>query len=205
MAVAKPDPNYRAVNLGVLISILSSWLAWTMICAEIPMVAATNGTFPSWFAKKNKNGAASSALWISSALMQIVVLLVYFANNAWLALLAISAITVLPAYFASSLYLAKVCINGEYRKRQGERLIIALISGMIGAIFCLFMVYASEITYVAMTPFILTAGVPFYIWARKEDKDVTALFSWAEMVALITLLILDLIVIGLIYSGMISL
>ncbi|WP_337230407.1 amino acid permease, partial [Proteus terrae] len=25
------------INIGVLVSVLTSWLAWTMICAEIPM------------------------------------------------------------------------------------------------------------------------------------------------------------------------
>lgn len=193
------------VNLGVLISILSSWLAWTMICAEIPMVAATNGTFPTWFAKKNDKGSASSALWISSALMQLVVLIVYFANNAWLALLAISAITVLPAYFASSLYLAKMCLDGKYKEARADGRVLALISGVIGAVFCLFMLYASEIEYVAMTPFLITAGIPLYIWARKQNKDADVLFNRREMGALILLLLIDLLVVFLLYSGEIAL
>lgn len=193
------------INLGVLISILSSWLAWTMICAEIPMVAATNGTFPSWFARKNKNGAAASALWISSFMMQAVVLLVYFANHAWLALLAISSITVLPAYFASSLYLAKLCVNGEFRRRQPEGHAIALASGVIGAMFCLFMLYASEVRYIAMTPLLLTLGVPLFVWARKQDKGARALFSKPELITLICLLLLDVFVAFLLHRGAITL
>ncbi|HGZ2060935.1 TPA: amino acid permease, partial [Escherichia coli] len=85
------------IILGVLISVLTSWLAWTIICAELPMVAAQNGTFPKPFSKKNVKGSASVSLYISSAFMQIVVLLVYFSNDAWLAMLAISTLTVLPA------------------------------------------------------------------------------------------------------------
>lgn len=50
------------INIGVLVSVLTSWLAWTMICAEIPMAAAQNGTFPKAFSVKNKNGAASTSL-----------------------------------------------------------------------------------------------------------------------------------------------
>ncbi|WMO51525.1 hypothetical protein PCS93_04515 [Escherichia coli] len=42
--------------LGVLISVLTSWLAWTIICAELPMVAAQNGTFPKPFSKKKCEG-----------------------------------------------------------------------------------------------------------------------------------------------------
>ena len=68
-----------------------------MICAEIPMAAAQNGTFPKAFSVKNKNGAASTSLWVSSLFMQLVVFVVYFSNNAWLTMLAISALMVLPA------------------------------------------------------------------------------------------------------------
>lgn len=193
------------VNLGVLISILSSWLAWTMICAEIPMVAANNGTFPTWFARKNKNGAASSALWISSLIMQTVMLLVYFANHAWLALLAISAITVLPAYFASSLYLVKICLNGQYSKLKYEGYHVALLSGIIGMIFCLFMLYASELKYVAMTPFLITAGIPFYIWARNQSNDSAPVFNRYELLALLSLFFIDLVVVYLFYLKIIIL
>ena len=38
------------------------------------------------FSKKNVKGSASVSLYISSAFMQIVVLLVYFSNDAWLAI-----------------------------------------------------------------------------------------------------------------------
>ena len=193
------------INLGVLISILSSWLAWTIICAEIPMVAATNGTFPSWFARKNRKGSASFALWVSSAMMTLVLILVYFAHKAWLTLLAISAITVLPAYFASSLYLARICVNGEYQRRQPAGRTIALMSGAIGVIFCGFMVYASEIKYLAMTPLLLTAGVPLYVLARKQGKDSGPLFSKPEMIALILLLTLDLLVAFILHKHLIVL
>lgn len=193
------------INLGVLISILSSWLAWTMICAEIPMVAAQNGTFPATFAKKNDKGAASTALWVSSGMMQVVVLLVYFANNAWLALLAISAIMVLPAYLASAAYLLKICMTGEFARRTSNGRTLAIVSGVIGVGFCLFMVYASEIKYVAMTPLIITLGIPLHICAKKQNKTNTRLFSPLEYFSLCVLIALDVLVVTLYFRGSIIL
>ncbi|MFH6895690.1 amino acid permease [Providencia huaxiensis] len=125
-------------------TVLTSWLAWTMICAEIPMVAAENGTFPKAFAQKNKNGAASVSLWISSFFMQIILFMVYFSSHAWLAMLAISALTVLPAYLMSTAYLFKLCITDEYEQYPTEHSrISALFCSVISMIFCLFMFYAS--------------------------------------------------------------
>lgn len=191
------------INAGVLISILASWLVWTMICAEIPMVAAENGTFPAKLARKNKNGAASTALWVSTFTMQIVVLVVHFAHNAWLTLLAISAIAVLPAYFASAAYLAKLCMTGQYRQYGSRGVRLSLFSSLVAASFCLFMLYASQIQYVALTPILLTFGLPFYIWAKKQDPDHANLFTRYERIGLIALFTLDLLVVVMFWKGVV--
>lgn len=189
------------INIGVLISILTSWLAWTMICAEIPQVAAENDTFPKIFATKNQQGAASTSLWVSSGLMQCILLLVYFSNDAWLTLLGISAICVLPAYFASAAYLIKTCFNGEYNQRQSTGRRLALFSSLVGAGFCLFMLYASQAAYVAMTPLLLTLGLPLFFWARKQSDPSASLLTKAERVALLILLATDVLVVVLYFEG----
>lgn len=193
------------INLGVLISILASWLAWTMICAEIPQVAGKNGTFPRAFAAENRKGAASIALWVSSAFMQAVMLLVYFSHDAWLTLLGISAVCVLPAYFASALYLLKTCFTGEYQQRQSSGRQIAIFAGVVGTAFCLFMLYASQPGYVAMSPILLTLGLPVFFWARKQHAGTEPLLSKGERMGLALLLLIDVAVLALYFSGHIKL
>ncbi|WOE30570.1 MULTISPECIES: basic amino acid/polyamine antiporter [unclassified Acinetobacter] len=189
------------INIGVLISILASWLAWTMICAEIPMVAAKDGTFPQAFAKKNKNEAASISLWVSSLIMQAIIILVYFSKNAWLTMLAISAITVLPAYFSSAAYLFKI----SSQKTSAQQYFVkgrffAVISSVISIIFCCFMLYASDIRYVVLTPLLLTLGLPFFIWAKKHTSSVS-IFHGYEKVGVAVLLLCNVIAIMLYATG----
>lgn len=193
------------INIGVLISVLTSWVAWTMICAEVPMVAAQNKTFPKAFAKTNQKGSASVSLWVSSAIMQLVVLLVYFSNHAWLTMLGITAVTVLPAYLASTAYLLKLCLTKEYDQYAQKGRIFAIVTSLIGLFFCGFMFYASAIEYVVMTPLILSCGIPVYIWARKEQKTNEAIFSKAETIGLLILLGLDMMAIVLYAEGIIKL
>lgn len=183
------------INIGVLVSVLTSWLAWTMICAEIPMVAAQNGTFPKAFAIKNKSGAASTSLWVSSAFMQLVVFVVYFSNNAWLTLLAISALMVLPAYLASSAYLLQLCLSGDFSKYSDKGKVSALISAFIGLSFCLFMFYACEIKYLAMVPILLTLGIPLFIWSKYQEKKT--IFNRAERIFFLLIIMLDILTITL--------
>lgn len=192
------------ITIGVLISVLTSWLAWTMICAEIPMIAAQNGTFPLPFAKKNAKGSASVSLWISSAFMQLVVFLVYFSQHAWLTMLSISALTVLPAYLMSAAYLCKISMTGEYRNFTAQyNKYEMLFTGLIGFLFCLFMFYASEIKYLVMVPLLLTLGLPLFIWARKKECSSEGIFGKKEKISLCILLIIDLIVITLYTNGLI--
>ncbi|MEX5791104.1 amino acid permease [Providencia hangzhouensis] len=198
------DWGEYVINIGVLVSVLTSWLAWTMICAEIPMVAAENKTFPQEFAKKNKNGAASVSLWVSSGFMQLIILLVYFSNHAWLAMLAISALTVLPAYLMSTAYLLKLCITGEYNKYTRNHPAPALITALIGVVFCLFMFYASEVKYLVMVPILLTIGLPLFILSRIQDKTSDIIFLNYEKKIFIVLIMLDIFIVFLLLNGVIS-
>lgn len=204
LKAATGDWGAWMINIGVLISVLTSWVAWTMICAEVPMVAAKNKTFPKAFAKTNQKGSASVSLWVSSTIMQFVVLLVYFSTDAWLTMLGITAVTVLPAYLASAAYLLKLCLTKEYDQYAPKGRVFSLLTSLIGLFFCGFMFYASPIEYVVLTPLILSCGIPVFIWARKEQKTNEAIFTKPETIGLLVLLILDVIAIVLYATGFIK-
>ena len=63
------------INLGVIIALLGSWLAWTLMVAEVPHVAAKGGVFPKVFAKENKHEAPYVSLLITSSCMQFTMLI----------------------------------------------------------------------------------------------------------------------------------
>lgn len=193
------------MNIGLIISVLAGWLAWTMLCAEIPMVAGQKGAFPKAFARTNSKQAANVSLWVSSFVMQAAMLLVYFSNNAWTTMYNISALMVVPAYITTTLYITKICLNREYDSLAKKGRALALTSGILGALFCLFILYASEIQYVALVPLLLTCGLPVFIWSRKEKRDNKPLFSAIEYIYLGILLLLDIIIIALLIKGVISL
>lgn len=193
------------MNIGLIISVLAGWLAWTMLCAEIPMVAGQKGAFPQAFARTNKKQAATVSLWVSSAVMQAAMLLVYFSSNAWNTMYNISALMVVPAYITTTLYMTKICLNKEFFKYSKKGYFVALLSGIIGAIFCIFILYASQIQYVALIPILLTIGLPIFIWSRKEKKDNLPLFKRFELIILALLLLIDLLIIYLLFLGTISL
>ena len=180
------------MNCGLLIAVLSSWLAWTMITAEIPAAAAENGTFPKAFAKQNKAGAPAVSLWVTSALMQLAMFLVYFSNNAWNTMLSITGVMVLPAYLASTLYLWKLVEDGEFAKLSKTGRAAALATSVLGTVYALWLVYAAGLKYLFLAAIFLACGIPVFIWARKQKRDNKPLFETNEKSVMILLLLVAL-------------
>ena len=170
------------MNIGLLVSVLTSWLAWTMVTAQIPQAAAENGTFPEAFGKENEHYAPSVSLWVTSTLMQLFMLLVYFSNNAWNTMLSITGVMVLPAYFASCAYLWKLCEDHEYPTNFYIRRGQALVSATIGAFYALWLIYAAGLQYLLLAVIFVVVGIPVYVWAKKEHDKEHCAFTVGEAI-----------------------
>ncbi|MBP5215807.1 MAG: amino acid permease [Alphaproteobacteria bacterium] len=192
------------MNIGLLISVLTSWLAWTVVTAQIPQAAAVNGTFPKAFAHANKHDAPDVSLWVTSALMQLFMLMVYFSNNAWNTMLSITGVMVLPAYFSCCAYLWKICEDHEYPRGFYIRRSEALISGVIGAFYALWLIYAAGLKYLLLAVIFMVIGIPFYIWACKQNNPDKAAFSVGELVVSGIMLVIAVFALYAFASGLLT-
>ena len=192
------------MNIGLLISVLSSWLAWTMVTAQIPQAASENGTFPKEFASENKNGAPNVSLWVTSSIMQVFMLLVYFSGNAWNTMLSITSVMVLPAYLASCAYLWKICEDHEYPTTAYVRRSTALISAIIGSLYALWLIYAAGLQYLLMAIIFMALGIPVYIWARRQNSKGEQVFTKHELILAAVLIIIALFAVYAMATGIVK-
>ncbi len=192
------------MNIGLLIAVLSSWLAWTMIAAEIPAAAAENGTFPKQFAIQNKNGSPSVSLWVTSIIMQLAIFMVYFSNNAWNTMLSITGVMVLPAYIASTAYLWKMTEDGEFAKILPKGRAAALFTSTMGTIYGCWLVYAAGLKYLFLAVIFLALGIPVFVWARRQQKDGKTVFSKGEAAVAVLLVLFALAAIYVFSRGLVS-
>ena len=189
-----PDPSTAGVlekavgpwgawlmNIGLIVATLASWLAWTMITAQMPQSMANDGTMPKAFSKENEAGSPSTSLWITSLAMQLGMLLVYFSNNAWNMMLSITAVMVLPAYLTSTAYLWKICEDGEYPSNTPTKRSTALITSIFGSIYAIWLIYAAGLNYLLMAAILIALGIPIYIWARKQQDKNQPVFTKEEI------------------------
>ena len=195
------------MNLGVIIALLTSWLAFTIMIAQIPYAAAKDGTFPKIFAHENNCNSPDVSLFVTSSIMQLTMILVYFANNAWNTMLSITSVMILPAYFACTLYLWKVCAKGQYPVSASVKLTFATVCGIAGSIYALWMIYAAGIKYLAMAFIFLAAGIPVFIWAARErtSGQNKRCFTAPELLAAILIVIIAIIAAASAINGTIDL
>ena len=124
---------------------------------------------PENYARENTNNVPNTSLITTSILMQLAMILVYFANNAWNTMLSVTGVMILPPYLACTLYLWKLCLKGEYPHNVSVKLPFACICGAAGTFYAIWMIYAAGLQYLLMAFVFLALGIPVYIAARREN------------------------------------
>ena len=179
------------LNLGVIISILGAWLAWTIMTSEVPSTAAVKGVLPKAFGKFNKNGSPVFALTATSIIMQITLLFAAFEKNAFLAIISISGSMILIPYVLSSLFLAKLAwLNKKNKTDQDNLKTRALLVGVIASVYGFWLLYAAGLKYILLSTILYALGIFVYKIAWKEKDTNEPMFKPAEKIIAIIIVIL---------------
>ena len=189
------------INIGVIIALLSSWLVWTLLVAELPWACAKDGTFPKVFAKTNKQGIASVSLWVSTVIMQAAMLLVYFSNNAWNVMLSITGVVLLPAYIGSAAYLWKIVCKKQYPAKAIHTAKAAVVISALAAIYGLWLVYSAGLQYLLVGSIVYAIGLIVFVWARKEQSPNESAFNKVELIVAIVLVLLAVLALWMLFTG----
>jgi arginine:ornithine antiporter/lysine permease len=175
------------INIALVVSVLGAFLAWTMLAAEIPHVAARDGTMPRFFGGENLQGAPATSLWITNGLVQLFLIVAFFANSTYQALFSIASVAILVPYVFSGAYAAKLAITGE-AYRVGESRTRDLGAGLLATVYGVWLVYAAGAGYLFMAAMLYAPGIIFYVIARRKmgEKSFTlteALIAAALVIA----------------------
>lgn len=108
------------VSIGLIISVLGAYLAWTLLCAEALYSASQYRLVPKILSHKNSNEAPSIALWLTNGLVQIFLILTIFAQYAFdLTLELTSALTLIP-YLLVAAFGFKLAFTNETYSEGGD-------------------------------------------------------------------------------------
>lgn len=161
------------VSVGLLVSVLGAYLAWSLICAEVLFSAGKTKDMPKIFATQNANGTPAPAVWLTTIVVQIFVITTYFSRDAFSLMLNLtSAMTLIPYLFVAA-YGLMIAKRGEtYDKRPEERR-RDLILASIATLYTIFMILAGGVKFILLSAVLFAPGTLLYFWARREQGKPT--------------------------------
>ena len=174
------------VNIGVIVSVVGAWLAWTLLTLELPYRAAKQEVFPKVFAKETKKQVPWVSLLITTVVTQIFIFSFLISDRPYNLMFSLCASMILIPYLFSALFQLKE----TWKEKHGSKgRVWNIVVGVVAAVYAIWLLYAGGTEYL-LTMFILYAvGVGVYFWARKSFGAKKAFKTWEAIVAAVIILV----------------
>ncbi|WP_333497250.1 amino acid permease [Kluyvera sp. CHPC 1.251] len=148
------------IAAGLIVSVCGAYLSWTIMAAEVPLLAATHKAFPRIFARQNANNAPSASLWLTNLSVQASLVLIWLTGSDYNTLLTIASEMILVPYFLVGAFLLKIA------NRPLHKLI-----GVGACIYGLWLLYASGPMHLLLSVVLYAPGLLVFIYARRTHVD----------------------------------
>ncbi|MEM5420785.1 MULTISPECIES: basic amino acid/polyamine antiporter [Paraburkholderia] len=158
------------VSIGLIVSVLGAYLAWSLICAEVMFAAARNQDMPAVFARENANNVPANALWITNIVVQLLVASTYFSRDAFSLMLNLTSSMSLIPYLFVAAYGFMVSNRGESYEVRPEERRRDLALATVAVIYTLFMIVAGGLKFILLSAILYAPGTVLYFLARRERK-----------------------------------
>jgi arginine:ornithine antiporter/lysine permease len=180
------------IYAGLIISVGGGFLAWTLLAAESLFTPASQGVMPQWLTHQNKQGVPSHALWLTSCMVQLFLLVTLVSNASYLALISLSTAMILVPYLFSAAYGTLVAWKARNEKPEATQQSALspwlLAASVLATLYCLWLLYAAGPKYLLLSALLYAPGALLYIVAKRERKE--QVFSTIEASLAIALLLI---------------
>lgn len=149
------------ITFCLIVSVLASYISWTMYCSEVPYRGAKNGAFPKILDKLNENDVAINSLWFTGAVVQLCLFLVLMTGKSYETLLLISTSMILVPYLLIGAYLLKLAIQ------QNAAWHIKL-TGLIATLYGIWILYAAGLDYLLLSVILYLPGIGLFLYSRYQ-------------------------------------
>ncbi|MFB8119692.1 basic amino acid/polyamine antiporter [Streptomyces sp. NPDC056465] len=167
------------VSVGLIVSVLGAYLAWTLMAAEVLFVAAQDDDMPRFLRRANTADVPVPALLMTTLLSQVVLVITLFSDDAFnFALDLTSALSLIPFLLAAAFAL-KILVRPDDLTR-GERGRRDLVVSVLATVYTAFLLFAAGLKFVLVSFLIYAPATILFAMARREQGR--RIFSPAELV-----------------------
>lgn len=150
------------INIGLIVSVSGGLLSWIMLAAEMLFLTGQGSehTVPRCFGKLNKAGTPTNALWLTSVLISVLIILAHFYQSGYNTLIQLSTSMVLIPYLLSAAFVLKLALINVKP--------YLIIIGLSGTLYGLWLIFAGGMNYLLLSMILYSLGLVFYLLARKQ-------------------------------------
>ncbi len=157
------------ISIGLIVSVLGAYLAWTLMAAEVAFVAARSDDMPRFLARTNDKDVPASALVMTSALIQLVLLTTLFSDDAFTFTLKLCSSLSLVPYLLAAAYALKLGAKGETYEAnsagRGREILVAALA----TVYTAFLIYAAGMKFLLLSCIVYAPGTLLFLKARREQ------------------------------------
>jgi arginine:ornithine antiporter/lysine permease len=175
------------ISIGLLISLLGALISWVLLSVEILRLPARDHVLPGVLAHENEHGAPDVALWLTNLCVQAMLVWTLFNSSTYTQLIYLATSLILLPYLWSAAYQVLLAVRGEtYEGGHGR--VKDLVVGGVALGYAVWLLYAGGWEYILVAGLFYLVGTAFFVWARKESKQVVFTAVEKVLVGVVTLL-----------------
>ncbi|MEU8140114.1 basic amino acid/polyamine antiporter [Streptodolium elevatio] len=185
------------ISVGLIVSVLGAYLAWTLMAAEVLFVAAKDDDMPRFLGRATAEDVPTAALLMSTVLTQVVLIVTLFSDDAFdFALNMTSALSLIPFLLAAA-FAVRIAIAPGSRSRSGAgpgagagsgsgggagsgaatgagergdgRNTRDLVVSILATVYTAFLLYAAGMKYVLVSFIVYAPATILFVMARREQ------------------------------------
>jgi arginine:ornithine antiporter/lysine permease len=194
------DWGATLISLGVVVSVLGAYLAWTLLNAEVMFMPARTDVMPRALGRESRTGVPIAALVTTNVSVQLFLLLVLVVDDALEFMLRLDTALSLVPYLLAAAYAVKLAVTREtylpFEERERRK---QLVVGVLAVGYALYLLYAAGPEYLLLGCLIYAPGTALYVVARRENNS--RVFRPAEAAACAVLCALAVLAAVLLATG----
>jgi arginine:ornithine antiporter/lysine permease len=155
------------IRVGVIVSVLGAYLAWTLMAAEVLYIPAKTDDMPRFLARTNRHGAPVAALVMAAGLISLLLVALLFAADALDFMLDLTAALSLIPYLLAAAYALKLTVTRETYD-DGKSRVPDMFVAAVATAYTLFLVSAAGVDKLLLSCILYAPAAGLYFKARRE-------------------------------------